>query len=149
MRYLALLTLCFFLLPGCGETDEQTGSAQPSGDGPGGAVAVDEPAADSSLADALEQVTAETAVLLDVRTDDEWSTAHFAQARHIPLDKITGDDAEAATAELDKEKTIYVHCAAGRRAVTAANRLKELGFKAQAMETSYSDIKDAGFEEAK
>ena len=106
-----------------------------------------EPAAELSLSQALKSVTDGNAVLVDVRSDGEWDKSHFAQAQHISIDKIN-DDAAAASAGLDKDKLVLLHCGSGGRAGRAAKTLKELGFKVQALETKYDTIKEAGFKEA-
>lgn len=61
-----------------------------------------------SLSEAVEQVKAGSAVLVDVRSDKEWNEAHFEQAQHICIDKIN-EDAAAALAGLDKEKLVLLH----------------------------------------
>ena len=60
------------------------------------------------IADALKQVQAGSAILVDVRRDEEWEEAHFESARHIPLDSIN-EDANAAFAEIDKQQTVFIH----------------------------------------
>lgn len=60
------------------------------------------------LSEVLKQVTDGSAVLVDVRSDEEWDEAHFAQAQHISIDRIN-EDAAAACAGLDKEKTFFLH----------------------------------------
>ncbi|MFK7817407.1 MAG: rhodanese-like domain-containing protein [Planctomycetaceae bacterium] len=124
---------------GCGETATSESATD--------TTSTDATASESAapvLADVLKQVKAGEATLLDVRTDGEWDGAHFAKAVHMPLADIDADKAAA----LAKDKPVYVHCAAGKRAVTGADELKKLGFNAIALETSYDSIKEAGFEEA-
>lgn len=60
------------------------------------------------VADALAQIQAGSAILVDVRRDEEWEEGHFEAARHIPLDSIN-ENAEAAFAEIEKEQTVFVH----------------------------------------
>jgi len=60
------------------------------------------------LADALQQIQAGSAILVDVRRDEEWEEAHFEAARHIPLDTID-ENAETAFADIDKQQTVFVH----------------------------------------
>jgi rhodanese-related sulfurtransferase len=99
----------------------------------------------TSLADAYKQVSEGGAVLLDVRSLKEWNKGHFKAAKHIPIKDLTGMNSIEG---LSKEKTIYVHCAKGGRATQGAAHLNSLGFKAEALKTSYSSIRDAGFKEA-
>jgi phage shock protein E len=63
--------------------------------------------------------------VIDVRTDEEWTTDHVAGALHLPLDQVrTG----IGTLVPDKETAIGVYCAHGMRAGRAAKILKELGY---------------------
>ena len=64
-------------------------------------------------------------VILDVRTPAEFATGHLAGA--VNLDWRAKDFAERA-AKLDKTKTYLIHCATGRRSVSACNKLSEMGF---------------------
>jgi rhodanese-related sulfurtransferase len=64
--------------------------------------------------------------VLDVRTPEEWATGVIAGARFI--DFSAGGFKEAAAAQLDKAKPVYVYCAAGGRSYRASKLLKELGF---------------------
>lgn len=140
MRLLTLLAVIPFLLVGCGE-ESATPKSDPAPATEGETAVATEPV----LSDVLASVNSGEAVLLDVRTADEWNSAHFAKAVHLPVGEISEEKAAA----IDKTKPVYVHCAAGKRAVTGADKLVELGFKAVPLKTSYDSIKEAGFEEAK
>ncbi len=63
--------------------------------------------------------------LLDVRTEKEWSQNHIKGAHHIPL-----HDLGRRYTELEKHKgrEIICYCQSGNRSLTAAVRLKRLGF---------------------
>lgn len=60
------------------------------------------------VADALAQVQAGSAILVDVRRDDEWEEKHFEAAVHIPLDSIN-ENVEVAFADIDKQQTVFIH----------------------------------------
>jgi rhodanese-related sulfurtransferase len=62
------------------------------------------------------------AVLLDVRTVDEYARGHIEGAVNIPLDQI-----DRAATELPGRK-LYVHCASGARSRRAVDALKAAGF---------------------
>ena len=62
------------------------------------------------------------AVVLDVRTADEYARGHIEGAVNIPLDQI-----DRAAAELTGRK-LYVHCASGARSRKAVAALKAAGF---------------------
>ena len=68
----------------------------------------EESTAELTLAQALDRVNDGTAVLVDVRSDDEWNASHFAQAKHIPIDKIS-EDASAACESLNKDQLVLLH----------------------------------------
>ncbi len=69
-----------------------------------------------------------TLLLLDVRTQQEWSgsSGHLEGAILIPIQEL-----EERLKELDphKEKTVIAYCRSGNRSGTAARMLKEHGFK--------------------
>ena len=77
---------------------------------------------------AFEEVIADTSVVrLDVRSLDEYSSGHIANAVNID---VTKNDFEArATSLLPKDKTIAVYCRSGRRSKKAAGILVENGYK--------------------
>lgn len=67
----------------------------------------------------------ETAVLLDVRTPEEWVTdGHAPGAVLIPLDELES----RAAAELDESAAILVICRSGNRSQAAAQWLRQIGF---------------------
>lgn len=65
----------------------------------------------------------EDAVLLDVRTDEEYFAGHVEGTRHIPLDSL-----RERLAELPKDKTLYVYCQSGMRSYLGCRILKKNGF---------------------
>lgn len=68
----------------------------------------------------------ENAVILDVRTPDEWSRGIIPGAVNIDIYK--GQGFIYAVEELDKNKNYYVYCAAGVRSGQACNIMNQLGF---------------------
>lgn len=99
------------------------------------------------LADALKKVQAGEALLVDVRTDEEWNECHFDVAKHIPVDKIESDP-ESAFGDIKKEQTVFIHWRGGKRASMAAKLLEEKGYNVVPMKLKYDAMKEAGFEEA-
>ena len=75
-------------------------------------------------------------MLLDVRTEKEWSQNHIKGAHHIPLHELA-----RRSAELDKHKNreIICYCQSGNRSLTAALRLKRLGFTVAHMKGGLAD----------
>ena len=68
-------------------------------------------------------------------------------ARLLPLsalqDGVKADDVAQA---VPKGKVVYCHCAAGRRALVAADILKKLGYDVRPLKPGYKDLLKAGFE---
>ena len=65
------------------------------------------------------------AILLDVRTEEEYATGHIPGAICISNDEI-GEKADAMLP--DKEQMIYVYCRSGNRSQQAAQALCDLGY---------------------
>lgn len=63
---------------------------------------------ENSLDDVLKMVQDGSAILVDVRSDEEWDEHHFKAAKHIPIDKIN-EDAAGALAEVKKEQLVFLH----------------------------------------
>lgn len=63
------------------------------------------------------------ALLLDVRTPDEFNELHLDGARNIPV-----SDVQRALPTLPKDKPIVVYCAVGSRSAMAASILAAAGF---------------------
>ncbi len=65
----------------------------------------------------------ERPVVLDVRSDGEWSAGHIDEARHIPLGQL-----EQRLGELPRDRAMAVICGSGYRASLAASLLRRHGF---------------------
>ncbi|OGI02362.1 MAG: hypothetical protein A2X42_09415 [Candidatus Margulisbacteria bacterium GWF2_38_17] len=66
------------------------------------------------------------AILLDVRTNQEYEEIHIPGSMLIPLDQIN----TGAKKNLNnKNAIIIIYCRSGRRSVLAANELLEMGYK--------------------
>ncbi len=68
-------------------------------------------------------------VLVDVRTDPEWTLCHIKGAKHISMDEL-----HERASELPKNKEIVMYCHHGQRSLHAAVYLSKLGFKAKSMD---------------
>jgi phage shock protein E len=69
--------------------------------------------------------TEKDAVVLDVRTKEEYEKSHIPGA--LLLD-ISSENFEKELAKLDKSKTYLVHCAAGGRSSRACRKMTTLNF---------------------
>ena len=65
------------------------------------------------------------AVLVDVRTPEEWNAGHLEGAVHINL---FDSDFEERFAALDTTKTYVVYCRSGNRSGQAIQKMKSRGF---------------------
>ena len=92
-------------------------------------------------------VDANKAVIVDVRSEREWSSGHLAKAVWIPVDRIRSGKADLSA--LPKDKPVYLHCAVGGRARTAASVLKEKGYDARPLDAGPAELVKAGFAPAK
>lgn len=64
------------------------------------------------------------AILLDVRTEEEYSETHIDGSTNLPLQKI-----EMATSIIsDKNKPLFVYCRSGVRSAKAVAILKKMGY---------------------
>ena len=58
----------------------------------------------------------ENAVLLDVRTNEEYAAGHIEGSIHLPIGEID----RVGTVIMDKDVPIYVYCRSGQRSERAA-----------------------------
>ena len=74
---------------------------------------------------AKEILAASEALVLDVRTENEWNQGHLSSAKHIEWQDI----AEKIRKErVKKTQRIYVYCGSGKRAEKAKIALEQLGY---------------------
>ncbi len=109
MKKLLIITLCIFLLSGCGET-KNTDSSD-------GSV---------NYMEAKEKIINDGAILLDVRTKEEYNEKHIDGASLLPLDKIDIDSISQIVSE--KDTPIIVYCRSGNRSQQAREKLIALGY---------------------
>ena len=64
------------------------------------------------------------AVLLDVRTPEEYRGGHIPGSKNIPLQTIDRVDTVAE----NKDTALYVYCQSGARSRQAAGMLKQMGY---------------------
>lgn len=72
----------------------------------------------------MKQLIDEGAVILDVRTKEEYAGGHVKGSINIPLNML-----EANLKKLDKNKPIIACCASGMRSSSAKNFLQAQGFQ--------------------
>jgi len=64
------------------------------------------------------------ALLIDVRTPEEFSAGHLENAINVPLQSISNISSVAS----DKNTVLYLYCRSGRRVKMAISELRKLGY---------------------
>ena len=64
------------------------------------------------------------AVLLDVRTAEEYRDGHIDGSVNLPLDSLSS----IANTVKDKSTPLFVHCLSGGRSAQAVSYLKQMGY---------------------
>lgn len=105
LRIASLLVYLALVSPGCQPADAR-------GDG-----------VNSAEAHALVR---DGALLLDVRTPEEFADGHLPGARNIPV-----GDLSARLGELPRDRTVVVYCHSGARSARATATLREAGIRAR------------------
>jgi len=77
----------------------------------------------TEFADKIKELP--TATILDVRTPDEFSKGHLANALNYDWND---NGFEKQIAPLDKSKPVFVYCLSGGRSSSAANKMRSDGF---------------------
>jgi rhodanese-related sulfurtransferase len=88
-----------------------------------------EPVVASLAFNELEASVANGAVVVDVRSDEEYSEGHWPQAVNIPLNILA-----IKARLLNKEKSYIFYCDTGRRSRAAAHLLVQQGYKILALD---------------
>jgi phage shock protein E len=66
------------------------------------------------------------AMVIDVRSMNEFESGHLMQAYNMPLDRI---EVLAPSTVKDRNKVLLLHCATGVRSNMAKKRLEGIGYK--------------------
>ena len=75
--------------------------------------------------DTLADELAEGAVLVDVRTPQEYAEVHVPGALLVPMNELPG-----RLSELEKDRRLYVICRSGHRSAAVCEALEPLGYDA-------------------
>ncbi len=79
------------------------------------------------------------AVLIDVRSAQEWRSGRAPQAKHLPLDRL-----QNSTAGINKNKPVIAVCASGVRSASAARLLASQGYQAYSLRGGMGAWRSAG-----
>ena len=80
---------------------------------------------DLSYKEAMEIYKRENAILIDVRTSEEYREKHIDEAINIPLYEIDNLKNEI----IDKDKVILLYCKTGKRSKVAKEILMQNGYR--------------------
>ena len=105
MKKFLLIIMCIIFLTGCSGSEKYS----------------------VNYVQAKEKIINEGAILVDVRTEEEYSEGHIAGAILLPLDSIDKDSVRESVG--DKKTVIIVYCQSGKRSSQALEKLNGLGYK--------------------
>ena len=107
MKKILLTFICIFFLIGCSSNDSTNNLI--------------------SYMEAKEKIINENAILVDVRTEEEYNEDHIDGATSLPLSNINETNIKDITTT--KDDIIIVYCQSGNRSSQALTLLKDLGYK--------------------
>jgi rhodanese-related sulfurtransferase len=93
-----------------------------------------------------KNIAAGKAVLVDVRSEEEWKKGTIDGAIFVPVTSLRkGGDPKVLAKALPKKKILYTYCVVGMRARAAAFELQKQGYTVRALKPGYDDLLKAGF----
>ena len=108
MKKIFWLTLILIMVCGCNSNNDSNGGT-------------------ISYMEAKEKIINDGAIMVDVRTKEEYDNGHIGGAVLLTLDDINEEKALEILG--DKNKTIIVYCKSGVRSKEASQKLADLGYK--------------------
>lgn len=107
---------------------------------------------EDSLEIVQKNVAKKKAVLVDVRSKDEWKKGHLEGSLFLPvtsLRKHSLDPEKLAKKLPEKDKAIlYTFCVVGMRAKQAGLVLQQQGYEVRVLKPGYEELLEAGFKKA-
>jgi phage shock protein E len=76
-------------------------------------------------AEAARKQLAAGALVIDVRTREEFAGGHLPEAVNVPLDDL---ETALPSCAPDKNRVVLLHCLSGGRSAVAASRMKSMGY---------------------
>jgi len=131
VKLVRTLLVASLALAGCSKSD--TPNSQPAPAAP--AAAAKDPAT-------AKKLIAGGAVVVDVRTPEEFGDGHVASATNIPVQELATRIAEVdKLVGADKAKPVVVYCSAGKRAARAKAQLEAAGYTHVVNGGGYDDLR--------
>lgn len=95
-------------------------------------------------------VAKKKAVLVDVRSQEEWDKGRLEGSIFLPVDSLRKNvDPKMLAKKLPKDRILYTFCVVGMRAKAAATKLEKYGYTVRALKPGYEDLVKAGFKKGK
>jgi rhodanese-related sulfurtransferase len=103
-----------------------------------------------TLASVKKSIAEGKAVLVDVRSQEEWNKGHIEGSIFVPVDSLRKNVDEKKLAKtLPKQKIVYTFCVVGMRAKAAAIKLEKYGYNVRPLKPGYDELIKAGFPKGK
>jgi phage shock protein E len=103
-----------------------------------------------SLEVVKQNIVKNKAVLVDVRSEEEWKQGHLEGSIFVPVTSLRkGGDPKVLAKTLPQKKILYTFCVVGMRAKAASVELEKHGYTVRALKPGYEDLVKAGFKKAK
>ena len=80
---------------------------------------------DVSVAEAVDLIKNKNAVIIDVRTPEEFAESHLPEANNFPVDTLSQNI--ETIKKLQRDKPLLVYCRSGKRSARATEILQNLG----------------------
>ena len=100
-----------------------------------------------SLDVVAKNIDEKKAVLVDVRSKEEWQQGYVAGAFFLPIDSLRKHsfDRQRVAKLLPKKKILYTYCLVGMRAKAAAAILEREGYEVRPLKPGYDELIKYGF----
>lgn len=128
------------VLTGCSDDSQPTVGSSPTSSRPAAAGPVAPGGVRTVAGSEALRLAAQGAVVLDVRTPEEYADGHLEGARNLNL----ADDFEGAVSALPRTGRYVVYCRSGNRSAQAAAVMMGLGFTAVADAGGLDNLAQAG-----
>ncbi len=103
-----------------------------------------------SLKTVKKNVEEKKAVLVDVRSQEEWDEGTIEGAIFLPHSELQKPEAMKKLLErLPKDRILYTYCVVGKRSLNAAELLKKHGYDVRSLKPGYKELLAEGFPKAK
>lgn len=102
-----------------------------------------------SLATIQKNISEKKAVLVDVRSKEEWDKGHVEGAVSLPITILEEIEPSKLAKALSKKKILYTHCVVGMRAEAAGEILEQQGYTVHVLKPGYKELIEAGFKKAR